>query len=224
MGFPGGSVARNLPAIQEPHETRVRSCVSKIPWRRTWQPTPVLLPGESPWTEEAGRLPSMGSHRVGQDWAQVFMNKGGSWDTEELLQQWPSSEEMSMDNPDPALMLPPLRWPGTQRVGRPRTQSWDWTRRGKHGRHQPRDAGQAKGSSPTARQSAGNEAPTPSTTPCPHFTCISFCFQTIWGGSYAIHTLQMKTPRFIKVNNLTSVRWLENSDPGLSCSWCVHMC
>ena len=46
MGFPGGSVARNLPAIQEPHETRVRSCVSKIPWRRTWQPTPVLLPGE----------------------------------------------------------------------------------------------------------------------------------------------------------------------------------
>ena len=25
-----------------------------IPWRRKWQPTPVLLPGESPWTEEPG--------------------------------------------------------------------------------------------------------------------------------------------------------------------------
>ena len=28
------------------------------------QPTPVLLPGESPWTEEPGRLQSTGSHRV----------------------------------------------------------------------------------------------------------------------------------------------------------------
>ena len=28
--------------------------VGKIPWRRAWQPTPVFLPGESPWTEEPG--------------------------------------------------------------------------------------------------------------------------------------------------------------------------
>ena len=28
--------------------------VRKIPWRRAWQPTPVFLPGESPWTEEPG--------------------------------------------------------------------------------------------------------------------------------------------------------------------------
>ena len=33
----------------------------KIPWRRAWQPNPVFLPGESPWSEEPGRLPSMGS-------------------------------------------------------------------------------------------------------------------------------------------------------------------
>ena len=26
--------------------------VRKIPWRRTWQPTPVFLPGKFPWTEE----------------------------------------------------------------------------------------------------------------------------------------------------------------------------
>ena len=38
--------------------------VGKIPWRREWQPTPVLLPGESPWTEEPGRLQLMGSQRV----------------------------------------------------------------------------------------------------------------------------------------------------------------
>ena len=42
--------------------------VGKIPWRRAWQPTPVLLPGESPWTEESGKLQSMGSQRVEHDW------------------------------------------------------------------------------------------------------------------------------------------------------------
>ena len=34
--------------------------VEKIPWKRAWQPTPVFLPGESPWTEEPGGLLSMG--------------------------------------------------------------------------------------------------------------------------------------------------------------------
>ena len=37
--------------------------VGKIPWRRAWQPTPVFLPGEIPWTEEPGGLQSMGSQR-----------------------------------------------------------------------------------------------------------------------------------------------------------------
>ena len=35
--------------------------VRKILWRRAWHPTPVFLPGESPWTEEPGKLQSMGS-------------------------------------------------------------------------------------------------------------------------------------------------------------------
>ena len=41
--------------------------VGKILWRRAWQPTPVFLPGESPWTEEPGGLQSMGSYKVGHD-------------------------------------------------------------------------------------------------------------------------------------------------------------
>ena len=41
--------------------------IGKIPWRRAWQSTPAFLPGESPWTEEPGRLWSMGSQRAGQD-------------------------------------------------------------------------------------------------------------------------------------------------------------
>ena len=35
---------KNLPAMQE---TQVRNWVRTIPWRRKWQPTPVLLPAES---------------------------------------------------------------------------------------------------------------------------------------------------------------------------------
>ena len=38
--------------------------VGKIPWRREWQPTPVFLPGESPWTEEPGGLQSVGLQRA----------------------------------------------------------------------------------------------------------------------------------------------------------------
>ena len=32
-----------------------------------WHPTPVLLPGKIPWTEEPGRLQSKGSLRIGHD-------------------------------------------------------------------------------------------------------------------------------------------------------------
>ena len=42
-GFPGGSAVRNPLTMQE---TWVQSLVEKIPWRREWLPTPVLLPGE----------------------------------------------------------------------------------------------------------------------------------------------------------------------------------
>ena len=67
--FPGTLVAqmvKNLPAMWE---TQVPSLGREDPWRREWQPTPVFLPGEFPWTEEPGRLQSMGSQRVGHDQA-----------------------------------------------------------------------------------------------------------------------------------------------------------
>ena len=46
--------------------------VGKIPWRSARQPTPVFLPGESPWTEEPGGLQSAGfqSQTRLSDWAQ----------------------------------------------------------------------------------------------------------------------------------------------------------
>ena len=44
QGFPGGSMVKNLPAMQE---TAFDPWAGKIPWRREGQPTPVFLPGES---------------------------------------------------------------------------------------------------------------------------------------------------------------------------------
>ena len=54
-------MVKNLPAMRE---TCVYPCVGKIPWKRAWQPTPLFLPEESPWTEEAGGLPSKGSKKL----------------------------------------------------------------------------------------------------------------------------------------------------------------
>ena len=42
--------------------------VGKIPWWRVWQPTPVFLSGESPWTEKPGGLQSMELQRVRHNW------------------------------------------------------------------------------------------------------------------------------------------------------------
>ena len=36
-------------------------------WRRKWQTHSSILAGKFPWTEEPGRLLSMGSQRVGHD-------------------------------------------------------------------------------------------------------------------------------------------------------------
>ena len=44
QGFPGGSVVKNLPATQE---MQVQSLCQEYPLEEAWQPTPVLLPGES---------------------------------------------------------------------------------------------------------------------------------------------------------------------------------
>ena len=68
VGFPGGSGSKEsacnmreglIPGSRRspgPEDPRVQ----KIPWRRVWQPTPVFLPGG---------LQSVGSPRVGHDWA-----------------------------------------------------------------------------------------------------------------------------------------------------------
>ena len=68
--FPVAQSVKNLPAIWE---TGFDRWGGKIPWRRAWQLTPVFLLGEFPWTEEPGRLQSMGLQRVRHDWVTKHM-------------------------------------------------------------------------------------------------------------------------------------------------------
>ena len=60
-GFPGDTSGK------EPARRGFNSWAGKISWRRAWQLTPVFLPEESPWTEEPGRLQSMGLQRIRHD-------------------------------------------------------------------------------------------------------------------------------------------------------------
>ena len=63
MGFPGGSVHKEYTCNVGPG---LDPCVGNIPWRRAWQPIPVFLTEEFPWTEDPGRLP-MGQQKIRHD-------------------------------------------------------------------------------------------------------------------------------------------------------------
>ena len=70
-------VAQTVKGLPTMQETRVRFLGGEIPWRRQWQPTPVLLPGKShgqrslvgysPWghkeSDTTERLPCLMLHR-----------------------------------------------------------------------------------------------------------------------------------------------------------------
>ena len=66
-GFLGGSVVKNPPAMQEPQETWVRSLGQEDPLGEGMATHSSVLAWRIPWTEESGRLQSIGSHRVGHN-------------------------------------------------------------------------------------------------------------------------------------------------------------
>ena len=68
VGFPGGASGKES-ACQYRRAKRhgFDPWARKIPWKTSWEPTPILSPEESPWTEEPDRLQSMGCQRVGHD-------------------------------------------------------------------------------------------------------------------------------------------------------------
>ena len=61
QGFPGASVIKNLPAVQE---TRVQFLGWEDPLEEGMATHSSILAWEIPWTEEPSRLQSTGSQRV----------------------------------------------------------------------------------------------------------------------------------------------------------------
>ena len=69
MGFPSGSLVKNLPAMQETRETWVQSLDWEDPLEEYLATHSSTLAWEIPWTEEPGELQSKGSQGVWHDWA-----------------------------------------------------------------------------------------------------------------------------------------------------------
>ena len=65
QGFLVAQLVKNLPAVQE---TQVRSLGQEDPLEKEMANHSSILAWKIPWTEERGRLQSMGLQRVGHDW------------------------------------------------------------------------------------------------------------------------------------------------------------
>ena len=61
LGFPRGSTVKNPPAMQE---AQVQSQGQEDPLKKEMATHSSILAWEVPWTQEPGRLQSMGSQRI----------------------------------------------------------------------------------------------------------------------------------------------------------------
>ena len=64
LGFPGGSVVKNLPAMQK---VCVQSLSQEDPLDKETATHSKIVAWETPWIEEPGGLQSMGLQRAGHD-------------------------------------------------------------------------------------------------------------------------------------------------------------
>ena len=76
MSFPGSTVVKNPPPVQETQEMRVRSLSWENHLEKEMATLSSILAWRIPWTEESGGLQSMGSHRVGPDLATEHKDVG----------------------------------------------------------------------------------------------------------------------------------------------------
>ena len=65
--YGASQVAQGYRICLQCRRRRLDPWVGKIAWQKAWQPTPVFLPGKSPWAEEPGGLKSMGWQRIRHD-------------------------------------------------------------------------------------------------------------------------------------------------------------
>ena len=90
MGFPGGTVVKNLPASAgDSGDCRFDPWIGTIPWRRKLQPTPVFLPGKFHGRKRAWWATVHGVAKSGHDWSslahthtcrhRLALGKGGNY-------------------------------------------------------------------------------------------------------------------------------------------------
>ena len=74
--FPGGAVVKNMPAVQETQEMRVRSLGQEDPLQEAMATHSSILAWELPWTEEPGGLQLIGLQKSQHDLATKTTTKG----------------------------------------------------------------------------------------------------------------------------------------------------
>ena len=76
LGFPVAQTVKCLPAMRE---TQVRTLGREDPLGKEMATHSSILAWKIPWTEDPGRLKSMGSQRVGHDWATSLTDSLPNW-------------------------------------------------------------------------------------------------------------------------------------------------
>ena len=79
QGFPGGSVEKNPPAMQETQEIRVQSLGWEDPLEEGMATHSSILAWRIPWREEPGGLQSVGLQRLGHDWSDWARMRARMW-------------------------------------------------------------------------------------------------------------------------------------------------
>ena len=92
-GLPGGSVAKNLPAMRKHWRWGLNHWVGRIPWRRRWLRAPAFLPGQSTGRSLVGYSPGRGG--------------GAEPDTAEWLDDWEGTQQWCAASPH----MPPVYCP-----------------------------------------------------------------------------------------------------------------
>ena len=114
-GFPGGSVVKNLPAIQEPQEMWVWSLGQEDSLTEGMAINFRIFAWRIPWTEKPGGRQSTGLKTVGHNWRDLACLLAGYMDPHET-----SGPSLSFDFPHlaylPTNMLPESR--GNLDIGR----------------------------------------------------------------------------------------------------------
>ena len=98
-GFPGSSVVKNLPTMQESQERQVQYLGQEDPLEEGMATHSSILAWRISWTEERGGLQSMGSQRVGHDWGNLAhstvmwrktrpLSQQGPWTSRWVRQKW----------------------------------------------------------------------------------------------------------------------------------------